>query len=497
MPREPAYVLGMSPAILTADELLQIPDKHAELVRGVLVVREPPGLRHGRIALELGRRLADHVAAGRLGRVYVESGFKLTSNPDTVRGPDIAFIRETRLPEPEPVGYPALAPDLVVEILSPSDRPGDVLGKVADWLSAGTRLAWVVDPERRLVRIYRADGVDEIVTIEQALDGEDVVPGFACSNVARLTYEYQPASPPSPGGRGGQGVRTDERAGQGVRPPAGGGRYRGIRARTGVNTDSLKQPDARLRALDAQASTPGAREEVYCTKVGSVHPGEMYIVGAHMDGIGWGEAANDDGSGTALVMQLARIFSGPDVRTDRSIRFILWNNEETGLNGSRAYVEQRRALQGSKDEPKWLGMIQHDMMLFDHGMPRADGTLAATQRPEADVNIEFQTSSKFAVQAQLLAWTFERAHERYATDYPASVGSHMTNTDSAPFQDYVPAISLRENERGTQIGAGWDPNLHQPTDRHDSYSDKDFRLGLNAAQTTLAALAGLAGATIK
>ncbi len=183
MPSDRAYVLGMSPAILTADELLQIPDKHAELVRGVLVVREPPGLRHGRIALialELGRRLADHVAAGRLGRVYVESGFKLTSNPDTVRGPDVAFIRETRLPEPEPVGYPALAPDLVVEILSSGDRPGDVLGKVADWLSAGTRLVWVIDPERRLVRIYRADGADEIVTREQALNGADVVPGFAC-----------------------------------------------------------------------------------------------------------------------------------------------------------------------------------------------------------------------------------------------------------------------------------------------------------------------------
>src|SRR5207302_2050859 len=71
----------------------------------------------------------------------------------------------------------------------------------------------------------------------------------------------------------------------------------------------------------------------------------------HMDGIGWGEAANDDGSGAALVMQLARIFSGPDVRTDRSIRFILWNNEETGLNGSRAYVEQRQVLQGKEDPP--------------------------------------------------------------------------------------------------------------------------------------------------
>src|SRR5947208_3393922 len=312
---------------------------------------------------------------------------------------------------------------------------------------------------------------------------------YGCADVARLTYDYQPP-PPRPRTEAAGPARDTSRA-------SGGGRYRGVRARTGVNNDSLRQPDARLRALDAQASTPGARDEVYCTKVGSLHPGEMYIVGAHMDGIGWGEAANDDGSGTALVMQLARIFSGPDVRTDRSIRFILWNNEETGLNGSRAYVEQRRALQGSKDEPKWLGMIQHDMMLFDHGMPRADGTLAADQRPEADVNIEFQSSAKLAAEAEQLAWTFERANERYATDYPASVGSHMTNTDSAPFQDYVPAISLRENERGAQIGAGWDPNWHQPTDLYATYSDKDFRLGLNAAQTTLAAVAGLVGATIK
>src|SRR6266511_3177673 len=316
---------------------------------------------------------------------------------------------------------------------------------------------------------------------------------YGCADVARLKYDYQPPGPPSPEGRGGQGVRPA----RDTTRAAGGGRYRGVRARTGVNNDSLKQPDARLRALNAPPSTPGGREEVYCTKIGATHPGEMYIVGAHMDGIGWGEAANDDGSGTALVMELARVLNAPDVRTDRSIRFALWNNEETGLNGARAYVEQRRALQGTKQEPKWLGMIQHDMMLFDHGMPRADGTLAATQRPEADVNIEFQTSSKFAVQAQQLAWVFQVANEKYATDYPASVGSHMTNTDSAPFQDLVPAISLRENERGTQIGAGWDPNWHQPTDLYATYDVADFRLGLNAAQTTLAALAGLVGATVK
>ncbi len=184
MPTEPAYVLGMSaappPASLTAAELLLIPDKHADLVRGALVVREPPGLRHGRIAMEIAAALGAHVRAQQLGRVYVESGFKLTSNPDTVRGPDVAFISQSRLPEPEPVGYPAFATDLVVEILSPGDRPGDVLGKVADWLSAGTRLVWVVDPERRLARVYRADGAEAIVTADQALQGEDVVPGFVC-----------------------------------------------------------------------------------------------------------------------------------------------------------------------------------------------------------------------------------------------------------------------------------------------------------------------------
>jgi len=314
---------------------------------------------------------------------------------------------------------------------------------------------------------------------------------YGCADVSRLKYDYQAPAPRA---------RTDTAA----RAPArdttrasGGGRYRGIRARTGVNTDSLRQPDPRVRAIDAQPTTPGAREEVYCTKVGSVHPGEMYIVGGHMDGHGWGEAANDDGSGTALVMELARIFSGPDVHTDRSIRFVLWNNEETGLNGARAYVEQRQALQGSAQEPRWLGMIQHDVMLFDHGMPRAGGTLSPEQRPEADVNIEFQSNSKFAAQSRDLAFAFQAANEKYATDYPATVGAHMTNTDSAPFQDVVAAISLRENERGTQIGAGWDPNWHQPTDLYSTYNDKDFRLGLNAAQTTLAAVAGLVGATIK
>src|SRR5207248_10910631 len=132
--------------------------------------------------------------------------------------------------------------------------------------------------------------------------------------------------------------------------PPGGGDFRGVITQTGVNTDSSKQPDARIRAIDAQPTSPGERQEVFCTKIGTTQPDEMYIVGGHMDGHGWGEAANDDGSGAALVMELARVFSSPDVKTDRSIRFILWNNEETGLNGARAYVAQRQALQG-KEEP--------------------------------------------------------------------------------------------------------------------------------------------------
>src|SRR2546429_3962751 len=205
----------------------------------------------------------------------------------------------------------------------------------------------------------------------------------------RIHYEYK--APPADGRRRGN-------TGRGANQAQGGGRLRGIRTRTGVNNDPMKQRDEKLRALNMQPASDGPREEAFCTKVGTTHPDEMYIVGGHMDGHGWGEAANDDGSGTALVMEVARVFASPDVQTERTIRFILWNNEETGTNGARAYVAQRQTLQGTKDEPKWLGMIQHDIMLFDHGMPREDGTMSREQRPEADVNIEFQANSKMAAE---------------------------------------------------------------------------------------------------
>jgi hypothetical protein len=308
-------------------------------------------------------------------------------------------------------------------------------------------------------------------------------------------------------GGGGRGATEPRRTPAGtpedpVRRGAGG---KGFGGPTGVNTDPMRQPDEAVRALDMQPIIPGPVDEVYCTKWGATRPGEMYILGAHMDGHGYAHAANDNGSGSAIIMELARIFNSPDVTTDVSIRFALWNGEEGGLRGARAYVAQRQDLQGKEDpagsgkypEPKWLGMIQHDMMMWDHGMPGPDGKLNPQQRREADVNVEFQENAKFAAEAQKLAWFFKSANERYATDYPATVGNHMQSTDSVPFQDIVAAISLRENERRDHIGYGWDPNWHQPTDMFSTYSDKDFQLGLNAAQTTLAAIAQLAGAKVK
>ncbi len=327
---------------------------------------------------------------------------------------------------------------------------------------------------------------------------------YGCTNTERVKYVYDP--PPQPPSRQAAAASRGAAIASGeIVRGVGGSRLRGMTLPVVPNNDPDTQTDPALRARNAELPTPGPREEVYCTKVGAARPDEMYIVGAHMDGRGFGEAADDDGSGTALVMELARVFSSPDVVTERSIRFALWNNEETGLQGARAYVTQRGPLQGKEDppgsgrypEPRWIAMIQHDMMLWDHGMPRPDGAVNAEQRPEADINIEFQSTTKFADGAMKLAFLFRDANEKYATDYPASVGHHMSNTDSSEFMDVVPAVSVRENERGMQIGAGWNPHYHQPTDRYASYSDKDFRLGLNAAQTSLAAIAQLAGASVK
>jgi hypothetical protein len=299
------------------------------------------------------------------------------------------------------------------------------------------------------------------------------------------------------GGQRGAGAPPATVLEEPVRNSSGGSTLYGIRRRAGVNNNAEAQPDEKLRALNSGPVLDPPFPQVYCTKWGTTRRNEMYILGAHMDGIGWGEAANDDGSGTTLVMNLARVFSMPDVTTDVSIRFALWNGEEAGLRGANAYVEQREKLQGTPDEPKWLGMIQHDMMMWDHGMPRADGTLSPEQRPEADFNIEWQSNSKLAEASMKLALVVKLAADKYTTDYPGTLGPHMTNTDSTPFMNIVPAISMRENERGMHTGAGWNPHWHQPTDLFATFSDKDFKLGLNAGQATLSAIAQLTGAKIK
>lgn len=321
---------------------------------------------------------------------------------------------------------------------------------------------------------------------------------YGCADVQRLNYTYTTprsaagdAAPPS-------AITTFKGSGPGGATVFGRGR------RPDVNRDLMKQPDERIRELNREEPIDGERQEVFCTKVGSTRPNEMYIIGGHMDGHGVNQGSNDDASGTALVMELARIFSDPSVRTDRSIRFALWNNEETGHQGAAAYVRQRGPMQGVENppgsgrypEPRWLGMIQHDMMLFDHGAPDANGRVSPNQRREADVNIEFQIKSAKANDSMALAFVFKAANEAYATDYPAAVGSHMTNTDSNDFMDHVASISLREAERGSEIGGGWDPLGHTPGDVFTAYKDDDFRLGLNAAQTTLSAIAQLVNARL-
>ena len=237
-------------------------------------------------------------------------------------------------------------------------------------------------------------------------------------------------------------------------------------------------------------SASGPLENIYATKTGATVPGEMYIVSAHMDGRGGGEAADDDASGCAAVLELARVLAMPDVRTERSVRFIFWNNEEFGMDGSGTYASDRAKLQGTAGEPKWLGIIQHDMMMYDHGMPPGP-----QQSPNADINVEYQQNSSQAAGSAKLAAALEAANRALAADYPVTIGANMAGTDSIQFEGLAPSVSVREAERITGIVRGSNPNHHEPTDNFASYSEADFRLGFTAARTTLGALARLAGIT--
>ena len=168
--------------LMTADELLALPrdEFRYELVNGELKKMSPAGHNHGRVTIRLTLPLAQYVVKHSLGEVYAaETGFKLGSNPDTVRAPDIAFIRQQRVDEVGKIkGYWPGAPDLAVEVLSPDDRVAEVEEKVSEWLTAGTRQVWVVSANLRTVTVYLSKTDILVLTEKDMLDGGDVLPGF-------------------------------------------------------------------------------------------------------------------------------------------------------------------------------------------------------------------------------------------------------------------------------------------------------------------------------
>lgn len=178
--------------LTTAEELLRLPrgNFRYELVEGELKKMSPTGQEHGRITVRLTVPLAQHVQDHRLGEVYAaETGFKLKSNPDTVRAADIAFVRQNRLDLiGKTEGYWPGAPDLIVEVTSPSDRVSQVEKKVMEWLEFGSGLVWVVSPKLRTVTVYRSLTDIVVLTERDNLDGSDVIPGFQIS-IAKIFGE--------------------------------------------------------------------------------------------------------------------------------------------------------------------------------------------------------------------------------------------------------------------------------------------------------------------
>ncbi len=157
-------------------------DVRRELVDGEVVEMPPAGGVHGSVTLEIGRRLADYVERHGGGRVLVgDVGFilELPDDPERVRAPDVAFVSQERLPAGRlPEGFLRGAPDLAVEVLSPSDNPIEMQKKIRDYLDASARLVWVVAPEARVATVYRADGSARLLRVDDWLDGEDLLPGL-------------------------------------------------------------------------------------------------------------------------------------------------------------------------------------------------------------------------------------------------------------------------------------------------------------------------------
>ena len=168
---------------MTAEDLLKMPDDgfRYELVRGDLRRMSPAGHKHGRIAMKVATRLDNHVTANQLGAVYAaETGFLISSDPDTVRAPDVAFVSQQRLDETGDIdGYWPGAPDLVVEVISPTDTYTEVDEKVLEWLAAGARLVIVVNPRKHSATVYRSLSAIAVLTENDMLDGGDVVLGWS------------------------------------------------------------------------------------------------------------------------------------------------------------------------------------------------------------------------------------------------------------------------------------------------------------------------------
>lgn len=176
--------MSMVQTLMTADQLLAMPRDgfRYELVKGELIRMSPAGGEHGAIAAKLAIIFGAYVIENDLGLVFgAETGFKIAVDPDTVRAPDFAFVNRARIPESGiPTGYWIGAPDLAVEVISPGDIYGEVEDKVLEWLDAGARMVIVVNPRRRTSTVYRSRHEVKILSEADELNGEDVLPGFAC-----------------------------------------------------------------------------------------------------------------------------------------------------------------------------------------------------------------------------------------------------------------------------------------------------------------------------
>lgn len=178
-----AYAYGMDATdrLIEAWEYAALPDDgHRHSLVGGCVVAEPvPSHRHDRVRRRLERLIEDFLAEHELGECFGEAGYLLAERPDTVRGPDISFISQSRLEGFNDAKFFRGSPDLAIEILSPSNRAGEIHGKIADYLAAGARLCWVVDPERRRVSVYSKLLFPIHLAWDDVLEGADVLPGFS------------------------------------------------------------------------------------------------------------------------------------------------------------------------------------------------------------------------------------------------------------------------------------------------------------------------------